>query len=111
MDKEISFAADWERRCAERKRLENTPIIVVVPQEAPAPEKLYSIYKRSLPVGLNRPVFLNLTFEEVLSSLKRLKTKRTEDSSHSRVTYYDMVAQSNPVEISPFYNTGKNVLE
>lgn len=76
--------------------------VVAEKYETPVNEQLYSIYKRSLPVGVNKPVRMNLTLEDAKRALTHLETKEKNDV----VIYYDIVAQFDNRQQSPFFNEG-----
>lgn len=73
--------------------------------EVPWDTKLYSIYKRSLPVHINYPVLMNLPEEDAKRALRRLKTKEhTDPDGGKHAVYYDMVLQSDERQKSVYWN-------
>jgi len=75
----------------------------------PKPVRLFNIHKRSLPVGIDKIVFVNLTRKDAEETVTRfLKTKIYFDNEKESKTliYYDIVPQdATPKERSLFYNT------
>ena len=71
--------------------------------------ELYSIYKRSLPAGLNTPVLINLTEDEAKRYISTLFVPKLIDKENRVVHYYDIVKQDR--EHSIYENDGPLVKE
>ena len=73
--------------------------------------KKYNIHKRSLPVGLDKIVVINVTKQEAEWWVEcRLKTKQyyLQDTEKYIYIYYDIVpVMASPKERSVYYNEGK----
>lgn len=71
------------------------------------PVKLYNIFKRSLPVGVNKLVFQNVTEEDVTFLFRYvLRAKTSEDSP---VIYWDAVEVGTAEEWNVFSNDGVDI--
>lgn len=75
----------------------------------PKPSRLFNIHKRSLPVGIDKIIFIGLTKKEgekiIENSLKARVFYDTEKETKT-IIYYDIVPQDAiPKERSIFYNT------
>lgn len=105
----MDFVEEFRRRAARIDKESNVPVCKKEtphsPIEVPWDQKLYSIYKRSLPVNINFPVLMNLPEEDAKKALKRLKTKQHEDPDGGKhAIYYDMVLQSDERQKSVYWN-------
>ena len=87
------------------------PDAVTVPEG----QDLYDVYKRSLPMGVNRPVLMGLPKDEAERQRDRLNEKErikrneqmlSDDRVHD-VLFYDIVRQSDASQKLPFWNDGR----
>lgn len=62
------------------------------------PKVLYNIHKRSLPIGVDKPILFNLTESEAKHYLERLKPKLIQYNSDGLriVHYYEKVRTDGP---------------
>ena len=86
-------------------------------------EKYYNVHKRSLPVGLDKVVFVGLTKDEAYRMINdilkpRIQRKRTTDiygsteESGETVVYYDAVPENaTNEEKSVYYNVNKKIVD
>jgi hypothetical protein len=83
----MNFSERFKEICKEIKRNIPNP-----EEEPPRPAVLHNIHKRSLPVGLDRPVMFGLAKEEAQYLLKHyLKTKVITTDERDSIIYYDVV--------------------
>ena len=83
----MNFAERFKEVCEEIKRT-----IPLQGKELARDEVLYNIHKRSLPIGLDKPVMFGLTKEETHHLLKGyLKTKLTVVDEKDMVIYCDII--------------------
>lgn len=73
-------------------------------------ERLYNIYKVSIPICINKPIILGLTRQEAVTEvarLVRLEKERREREGTSVLFMFDIKAvDAKPFELSVFYNEG-----
>lgn len=75
----------------------------------PKPSRLFNIHKRSLPVGIDKKVFVNLSKKDaqfLIDHILKSKVYFDTEKESKTLIYFDMVPQdATPKEKSIFYNT------
>ena len=89
----MSFVAELQRRIAV---IDSPPPVEV---EAPR-RKTFRVYKRSLPVGTNKPVMWGLSQLDAAKAVHVLKTAVRDGI----VFYYEAVEDGHPLETNIYWN-------
>lgn len=99
------FVRRWEEIC-KQDREPNKPQIVT---ERGNPEKLYHLYKRSIPTGTNKLVIMNIPYKDAIkvgALLNAMEIKRREKGKLERI-YFDMVPSDASFEEQSIYWNSK----
>lgn len=95
------FLRRWDEIC----KFDKEPVKPTVFSEAKSQEKLYNLYKRSVPPGINKLVLMNVPYKDAIkvgTVLNKMEIKRREKGKVEKI-YFDMVPSDASFEEQSIY--------